>query len=61
MVLGGYVGRYLEPYLDEIKKRVAERCNFETDGSYLHVTQLDTEASALGAALCYINEFVKEV
>lgn len=61
VVLGGYVGRYLEPYLDEIKKRVAERCNFETDGSYLHVTQLDTEASALGAALCYINEFVKEV
>lgn len=61
VVLGGYVGWHLEPYLDEIRKRVVERCNFETDGSYLHVSHLNAEASALGAALCYVNEFVNQV
>lgn len=61
IVLGGYVGWHLDPYLEEIKKRVIARCNFQTDGSYLHVSHLNAEASALGAALCYIDEFIKQV
>lgn len=61
VVLGGYVGRYLEPYKKEIQKRLMEQCTFATDGSYLRITCLNAEASALGAALCYINEFISQV
>jgi predicted NBD/HSP70 family sugar kinase len=61
VVLGGYVGRYLEPYREEIRKRLSEQCTFATDGSYLQTTCLNAEASALGAALCYVNEFISQV
>ena len=61
VILGGYVGRYLEPYKEEIQKRLIEQCTFATDGSYLRITCLNAEASALGAALCYINEFISQV
>ncbi|WP_333791782.1 ROK family transcriptional regulator [Muricomes intestini] len=61
VVLGGYVGWHMAPYLEEIKRRVVERCNFHTDGTYLHVSHLNAEASALGAALSYIEEFIEQV
>ncbi len=61
VVLGGYVGRYLEPYLGEIRRRAAARCAFQNDGSYLQTSRLGAEASALGAALSYIRAFMNQV
>ena len=30
VILGGYVGGYMEKYLDELRRMVSERCTFAT-------------------------------
>ena len=61
VVLGGYMGAYLKRYMDKIRKLVSERCTFNTDGSYVQECTCEFEAAALGAALSYIDSFIKDV
>lgn len=61
VVIGGYVGWFLAPYLDEVKKRVAALCCFRDDTIRISVGSHTKEASAFGAALYYIREFVEQV
>lgn len=61
VLLGGYVGRYLGPHLEEIRERVVEHCNFRMNPSSIQVSRLNEEASAMGAALYYINEFISQI
>lgn len=61
IVLGGYVGWHLKPYLQEIRTKVAKRCNFKSNGEQIRVSKLHSEASALGAAVGYISEFISRV
>lgn len=61
VLLGGYVGRYLGPHLDEIRERAVERCNFNMKPASIQVSRLNQEASAMGAALYYIDEFISQI
>ncbi len=61
LVLGGYMGPYLKPYLPRLQALVSERSTFPTDGSYLRACACEFEAAALGGALFYIEEFIKNV
>ena len=61
IILGGYVGWYLKPYLDEIRNRVKARCPFPAESVTISVGKYNLEASALGAAMYYINQFVENV
>lgn len=61
VVVGGYVGSYMEKHLDELKKLVTERSTFETDGSFVKSCALKFESSAVGAALYYIDRFIKAI
>lgn len=61
VLLGGYVGRYLGPYLEEIRELVVKRCNFHINPLSIQVSRLNEEASAMGAALCYIDEFISRI
>ncbi|MCB7305898.1 ROK family transcriptional regulator [Bariatricus massiliensis] len=61
VVLGGYMGTYLKRYIGEIRQLVSERCTFATDGGYVRACTCEFEAAALGAALSYIEEFIKSV
>ena len=61
IILGGYVGEYMEPYIEDIRNRVKSRCMFQTDATYLHSSRLKAEAAAFGAALYYISEFINKV
>ena len=61
IVLGGYVGSYVEPYLPDLWKKVSERNTFTEDVQFVKSCKYQVGAAALGAALEVIEDFVKEI
>ncbi|MGC4018706.1 MAG: ROK family transcriptional regulator [Muricomes sp.] len=61
VILGGYVGSCMKPYIGELRERVARRNIFEGAGDYISVCTFQNEASALGAAIFYIEEFMRSI
>lgn len=62
VVLGGYVGCYMGPYLERLQAMVAERNTFCRSGEFLKKCYYDQfEASAVGAALLYIEPFLAQI
>lgn len=61
VILGGYVGAYMEPYMDRLKKLASERNPFEDNADYLMACRVKREALALGAALPFIHEFWRKI
>lgn len=60
IVLGGYVGAYMTEYIDIFRKKAVALNPFEQDGSFIQVCHYRTEASAVGAAIRFINQFIQE-
>ncbi|GMQ58088.1 ROK family transcriptional regulator [Vallitalea sediminicola] len=58
IILGGYVGSHIEPYISRLKEEVAMLNTFEIDASYIKPCRYRVEASALGAALQHIEAFL---
>lgn len=58
VMLGGYVGAFLEPYLGEISERVWRLNLFDRDLDFLRLARHGLEASAIGAALHQRDEVV---
>ncbi|MCR4658112.1 MAG: ROK family protein [Lachnospiraceae bacterium] len=61
IILGGYVGAYLEPYLSEIKKRALKISTFDSNADFIKLCSYKYESIAAGAALYYISQFIKTV
>ena len=61
VILGGYVGAYMETYLDDLKKLASVRNSFEDNADYLEVCKVKKEALALGSALPFIHELWKTI
>lgn len=62
VILGGYVGAHVGKYMDDICRRVDERNPFgDRAKDYLVECQYKVEASAAGAALFYIDEFLDNI
>ena len=62
VILGGYVGAHAGKYMDDICRRVDERNPFgDRAKDYLVECQYKVEASAAGAALFYIDEFLDNI
>ena len=62
VILGGYMGSYIEEYMEDLWKRVDNRNPFgDKAENYLMVCQCKTEASASGAAAYYIERFLDEI
>lgn len=59
VVAGGYVGAFLEEFGGPLWELLAERNTFEHSGGYLKVCALKLEASALGAALMQVENFLQ--
>jgi predicted NBD/HSP70 family sugar kinase len=59
VILGGYLGEYLESRLDDIKRRVARLATFSGAEDYITPCVYKTEASAVGAALLYVRAFIR--
>lgn len=61
IILGGYIGAYLDRFLDPLTEKLEELNTFEMDGSYVKPCRYKLEASALGAALKWIEKFISEI
>ncbi len=61
VILGGYVGAYLEPYLGEIRRRALKISTFDTDADFIKLCSYKKESIAAGAALHYISEFIETI
>lgn len=61
VIIGGYIGSYMEKYLETLRRYVSERSTFATDGSFIRNCVLKFESSAIGAALFYIDNFIKTI
>ena len=59
VILGGYVGGYLEDWIGALRELAEERNPFDDGGTYLKVCRYRVEASALGAALQHVERFIE--
>jgi len=58
VIIGGYVGSYIEPYLQQLQEKGAYLNTFGSSALYIKSCRYRLEASALGAALQYIENFI---
>lgn len=61
IVLGGYVGSHMSGYIGTFTSMVNARNPFERDGKYVQCCGFKLEASAVGAALYYVDDFVRNI
>lgn len=61
VILGGYLGVYLEKYLDDLKKLVMQRSTFFGNEDYIQVCKYKYDAAAVGAALLFVAPFIEAI
>lgn len=61
VIIGGYVGGYIAPYIHTLRNAIAKRNHFEPDGSYLRACAYKHEATGAGAALMFINSLIRSI
>lgn len=61
VILGGYVGSFTGPYIEDIWKKIHEINTFEETVPFIRAGTHKIETSALGAAWKVIEQFVEEV
>lgn len=61
VILGGYVGAYMEDYLDDLKKILDHYNSFDSNSDYVVACKYKTEAIAAGSALSFIKAFLAEI
>lgn len=61
IILGGYVGSYVEEHMHEIWEKVSARSIFTEGSTFVKSCNYKTGAAALGAALRVVELFIKEI
>lgn len=61
VVLGGYVGNYMGPYIENFRAKVAAKNIFGGSGEYVRACWCREEASAYGAALYQIEKYIASI
>ena len=61
VVAGGYVGSYMEEFAANFRELLAARNTFEADGSYFRFCRHKVGASAIGAALLPVEDFLQQI
>ncbi len=61
IIIGGYIGKFIGPYIPQLQELVSEDNIFERSGDYVRACSYKTEASALGAAICLVEEFINVI
>jgi predicted NBD/HSP70 family sugar kinase len=62
VIIGGYVGAYIKGYMDLLYTKVDSISPFgEKATNYLIPCKNDIEAVAVGAALCFVDEFLNNI
>jgi hypothetical protein len=61
IIMGGYVGAFLEPWLPQLKEQVVGLNPFEETADFLHTCFYRYEASAFGAAMQMIQKSFENI
>lgn len=61
IILGGYLGEYLDRYLEILRGMVAEISTFAGAENYISVCRLKRDSAAVGAALLHIQRFIEQI
>lgn len=61
IILGGYVGGYLEEFRMDLNKRVLKYNNFDIDTSYIRMGKYKLEASAYGVTMGFADAFFESL
>ena len=61
VILGGYIGEFIDAYVDELRDLVAEKNPFDENSDYLLPCKCKTAAVATGTALDYISTFINRI
>ena len=61
IVIGGYVGGYVEKYMSDICQKAAERNIFEEREAFVRPCVFKFEAAALGAALNVLENYISQI
>lgn len=61
IILGGYVGSYMEDYVQEIRDKVSGRNTFSRESGFVKSCRHKVGAAAYGAALQVMEEFISQV
>lgn len=61
IIIGGYVGACLDPYIDNLRERVKQLDTFRTPVDDVVTCHYKTEAIAAGAALHFISQYINQL
>lgn len=61
VVLGGYVGSHMAKHVNKLNGLLDKRNPFEQNGNYVRVCDYRFEASAVGAALHYLDNYIMNI
>ncbi len=61
VIVGGYVGAFLEEFGGPLRPLLEERNTFQAEASYLKFCRYRLEASAVGAALAQVEQFLQTI
>lgn len=61
IIIGGYVGAYIDQYLDELKQILDKYNSFDKNSDYVVACKYKTESIAAGAALYFVKEFLAAI
>lgn len=61
IIIGGYLGQFIGPYIEQLRERVQKLNPGMTDMSFIKSGVLRYEASATGAAEIFIENFISEI
>ena len=61
IIIGGYVGSYMDEYIEQLRELVAQRNPFDDTADYVRPCRCKTEAIAAGSALSYISVFLDSI
>lgn len=61
VIIGGYAGQYFEPYIEELRELVVQLDPYDDDGAFLKPCVYKKTASAAGAAMYFLNDFIESI
>ncbi|MEL7654709.1 MAG: ROK family protein [Bacillota bacterium] len=61
VIIGGTLARYIGDYFEDIKQRVCKIAVFDSNADFVHLSNYTSNASAIGTALHFADEFIKTV
>ena len=61
VILGGFVSRYLGPYMDHLKKLTLARSAFDKNADYIRLGKYPLRAGMMGVAWHFTEAFIDSI